>query len=352
MTYNNSSTPESTEQNTLVTTEVSKEIGQMVLNAPINLEKTLSQAVLHQHDKLSPTKKALQGFGGNLVKGVLQLSEDMAEKAVEISSDVAKSATDLGQGAVNSATEFGQGAIKSAVGFSQGVVKSTSKLGQEATKSALSQEPIREALLIAGSNTNASQAAKEATVEAHLKQVNSSNAKKFVAMLREKFPAKTSEEIAQQVVVFQTLRITGNSVAISLIPGKLAESMGFDQAALTLTQAETIYQIAEAYAFDLVSPERRVEALAIFDRAFRSFRKMKMSMNLGAVPTLPIVGGLLSAIPFLGGLLNVGSDAFLISLIGDTACQLYKAIVEEKVAGEALNTFKQETQAQYKKKLW
>lgn len=352
MIYNNSSASESTEQNTLVNTELSKEIRQMIVNASINSEKTLSQAVPPQHDKLSPTKKALQGFGGNLFKGVWQLGEEMAEKAGEVSSDVAKSATDLGQGAVNSATEFGQGAIQSVSEFSQGVVKSTSKLGKEVTKSALSQEPIREALLIAGSNTNASQAAKEATVEAHLKQVNPSNAKKFVAMLKEKFPAKTSDEIAQQVVVFQTLRMTRNSAAISLIPGKLAESMGFDQATLALTQAETIYQIAEAYAFDLGNPERGVEALAIFDRAFRSVRQMKMSMNLGVVPTLPIVGGILSAIPFLGGVLNVGSDAFLISLIGDTACQLYKAVVEEKVTGEALNTFKQETQAQYKKSLW
>jgi hypothetical protein len=79
---------------------------------------------------------------------------------------------------------------------------------------------------------------------------------------------------------------------------------------------------------------------------------MKMSMNLGAVPTLPIVEGLLSAIPFLGGALNVGSDAFLISLIGDTACQLYRAIMEEKITGEALKTFKQETQTQYKQHLW
>jgi hypothetical protein len=156
MTYNNFSVPESTAQNTLVTTEASKEIGQMVVNDSINSEKKHSQAVLSQHDKHSPTKKALQSFGDNLFKGVWQLGGDMAEKAGEISDDVAKSATDLGQGVVNSATEFGRGAIKSVAEFSQGVVKSTSKLGQEATKSALSQEPIREALLIAGSNTNAS----------------------------------------------------------------------------------------------------------------------------------------------------------------------------------------------------
>lgn len=72
-----------------------------------------------------------------------------------------------------------------------------------------------------------------------------------------------------------------------MIPGKLAESMGFDRAALALTQAETIYQIAEAYAFNLNTPERREEAFVILDRAFRSVRQMKMSMNLGAVPTLP-----------------------------------------------------------------
>ena len=88
-------------------------------------------------------------------------------------------------------------------------------------------------------------------------------------------------------MVQQTLQITGKSAAISMIPGKLAESMGFDRAALALTQAETIYQIAEAYAFNLNTPERREEAFVILDRAFRSVRQMKMSMNLGAVPTLP-----------------------------------------------------------------
>jgi len=352
MAHDNSSISESTEQNSSVITDVSKNDGQLVANAPVNSEKSLSQIAPIQPDKLFSTKRALQGFGGNLVKGVWQLGGDVAGKAAEISGGIAQSATDLGQEAVKSATELGQEAVKSVAGFGQGVAESTSKLGQEATKTALSQEPVREALLLVGNNAHASQIAKEASVEAYVKQVNVNNINKFISILKEKFPTKTSEEIAQQVVVQQTLRITGNSAALSMIPGKLAESMGFDQAALTVAQTETIYQVAKAYAFDLGALERREEALAIFDRAFRSARQMKMSMNLGVVPILPIVGGLLSAIPILGGVLNVGSDAFLISLIGDTACQLYGAIAEEKVAGEALKNFKQETQAQYKQRLW
>ncbi|NJK51130.1 hypothetical protein HC931_26205 [Candidatus Gracilibacteria bacterium] len=329
MAQDNSSLPELTEQNALEITNISEENGQLEVKTSSNLANNLPHAGLSQPVKFYSAKKAFHGLGENLIKGVWQLGEDVAGKAAEITNEVTKSATELGQGAIQSATELGQGTVKSVTDFGQGIVESTAKLGQEATKSVLSQEPVRDALLFVGNNTQASQAAKEASVEAHIKQVNLTYVKKFVAVLKEKFSNKKSEEIAQQVVVQQTLRIVRDSAAISMVPGKLAESMGFDQAAITLIQVETIYQIAEAYELDLVISERREEALAVFDRAFRSTRQMKMAMNLGVIPVLPVVGGILSTVPVLGSVLNVGSDAFLISLIGDIACQLYKAITEE-----------------------
>lgn len=352
MTNNNSSIPESIENSTSLIINVSENEGQLIASTPDNSGKTLPQIALTQTNKNSSAQKALQGLGDNLFKGVWQLGGGAASKVAAVSGGVVKSAKDLGQGTIKSAADLGKGAVNSVAEFGQGVADSAAKLGQEATKSALSQEPVRELLTFVVNNTQASQVAKEALVEAHIKQVNLINIDKFVAVLKEKFSGKSLEEIAQQVVVQQTLRITGNSAAISLIPGKLAESMGFDQASLSMVQVETIYEISKVYEFDLNSPERKEEALAIFDRVFRSSRQMKMSMNIGVVPTLPIMGGLLSAIPILGGVLNVGSDAFLISLIGDISCQLYKAIAEEDVMGSALMSFRKETQIQYKQRLW
>jgi hypothetical protein len=336
-----SSTPACNEENAPLMPDGSEADGQLVCNTPVNSQPITSQEGPTQPDHPFQAVKALQGFSGNLVKGVWQLSSDVAGKTTEIGSKVARSATNLGQEAVQSVT-----------GFTQEVAESTAKLGQEATQSALSQAAVQDALLLVGGNTHASQVAKEASVEAYIKQVNLSRVQKFVVALKEKFPTKNLEELSQQIVVQQTLRITGNSAALSLIPGKLVEAMGFDQASLTLAQAEIIYQIADVYGLELKTPSRREEAFAIFDRTLRSARQMKMSMNLGVVPTLPIVGGLLSAIPILGGALNVGSDAFLISLTGDTACYLYKTIAEEKVVGETLKSFKQETQTRYKQRLW
>jgi len=361
MTHDNSSIPESIQQN-----NVSEEGGQLAVNTPTNLE------VSTRPDKLSQTKKALQGFGGNLVQGVLKLGgkateigQGAAKSATELGQEATKSITELGQSAAKSTTEFGQGAAKSITELGQSAAKSTTEFGQSAAKSAteLGQEAAKSAtelgqsaLLFVGNNTQASQSAKEASVKEHIKRVNLASVKKSIAALKEKFPTKTSEEIAHQVVLQKTLQIAGNAAAISMIPGKIAESMGFDQAALTVTQVETVYQIAEAYTLDLSISERREETFAIFDRAFRTLRKKKMSMNVGSVPTLSLVEGGLSLIPllgtFLGGALNVGSDSFLSFLIGDIACQLYKTIVEEKVPGEALKTFNQETQTQYKQRLW
>jgi uncharacterized protein (DUF697 family) len=333
MTHNNSSIPKSTKQNNSVTINISGESGDLAVNTPENSE------VSTQPDKLFQTKKILQRFSGNLVQGVFKLSE----KATEIGQGAAKSATEIGQGAAKSATEIGQGAAKSATEIGQGAAKSATEIGQEA-------------LRFVGNNTQASQDAKEASVTAHIKRVNLASVKKSVSALKEKFPSKTSEEIAHQVVLQKTLQMTGNASAINMIPGKLAESMGFDQAALVVTQVETVYQIAEAYKLDLSTSERREEVLAIFDRAYRSFRKKKMSINVGSVPTLSLVEGGLSLIPllgpFLGGALNVGSDSFLSFLIGDIACQLYKEIVAETSPGAALKTFSQETKTQYKQRLW
>jgi uncharacterized protein (DUF697 family) len=345
----------STKQNNSVTINISGESGDLAVNTPENLE------VSTHPDKLFQTKKVLQRFSGNLVQGVFKLSEKATEigqgaakSATEIGQGAAKSATEIGQGAAKSATEIGQGAAKSATEIGQGVAKSATEIGQGAAKSAT--EIGQEALRFFGNNTQASQDAKEASVRAHIKRVNLASVKKSVSALKEKFPSKTSEEIAHQVVLQKTLQMTGNASAINMIPGKLAESMGFDQAALVATQVETVYQIAEAYKLDLSTSERREEALAIFDRAYRSFRKKKMSINVGSVPTLSLVEGGLSLIPllgpFLGGALNVGSDSFLSFLIGDIACQLYKEIVAETSPGAALRTFSQETQTQYKQRLW
>lgn len=347
-----SSTSVCDEENAPVVADSSEADGQLIDNTPVNSQPITSQEGSTQPDHSFQAGKALQGFSRNLVKGVWQLSGDVAGKTTEIGSKVAQSTTKLGQEAVQSVTELRREAIQSVTGFTQEVAESTAKLGQEATQLALSQEAVQDTLLLVGGNTHASQVAKEASVEAYVKQVNLSRVQKFVVALKEKFPTKNLEELSQQIVVQQTLRITGNSAALSLIPGKLVEAMGFDQASLTLAQAEIIYQIADVYGLELKAPSRREEALAIFDRTFRSARQMKMSMNLGVVPTLPIVGGLLSAIPILGGALNVGSDAFLISLTGDTACYLYKTIAEEKVAGETLKSFKHETQTRYKQRLW
>ncbi len=282
--------------------------------------------------------KGIPGLGGNLPKVRLpgggevtsemaKLSQKMADSAAELgqemvkrSKEVAKSATELTQGVTKSALEQGKAAQQEAIGF----------IGKNIEKK---QQNI-------GKKLEENQGAKEATAKAHINQINIEEIEDYLDEIWDKFPHESSHQIAQRFIRQQVMEVSKASAVFSVVPGKIAETVGIDYVSIALRQSQIVFQIAGAYEFDLWMPERKKEAFAILDRVLRASRQGIIAASFSQM------------IPLAGTFVNVGIDAFLVYRIGDTAVRFYESLRKEMTAGETFKTFVEETEKRYKQGLW
>jgi uncharacterized protein (DUF697 family) len=392
---NNTSSSETLQKDRSAVSNSVNESEKLVVNLPDNQMQTASKAEATKKEQFSLVK-SLQGFGdligqaaAEVVQGVTQTTVDAVQGATtatveaaqsaaqatfEVVQGVTKTTADAVQGATTATVEAAQNAAQATFEVVQGVTKTTADAVQGATTATVeaaqsgaqavsevaqgttkavtdvasgtakaatdtSQNIVKVASVQNKNNLEAGQASKEASVAAHIRQVNISQIKQTVAALQEKYPNKKPAEISQRILIQQVPLASVIAGAIALVPGKVAEATGIDQASLTLMQAETVYQIAAAYGFDLLAPELKSEVFAIFDRALRASRMARMGL------------GFMQIIPFAGGVLNAGTDGYVLYLIGDIARNFFESKSQETVTGQHLKSFVQETQKQYKR-LW
>lgn len=292
----------------------------------------------------------------SLLKGIKGISQSLGKVNQNVAGEMAK----LGQKVTNSASELGQGVAKSAKEIGQGVVKrsqevakSATNLSQEVTKSALQQgkavhqeardsignklEKDRESI---SKKLEENQVAKEASVKAFIDKINIAEVENKVDELWEKFPYETPEKIAQRLLLQQIIRVSKNSAVTTVVPGKIAETVGIDYVAIALMEKEIIFQIAATYGFDVWHPNRKKEAFAMIDRVLRSTRSGRIVVSLSQM------------VPLAGQFMNVGTDAFLVYVIGNTARKFYEAMSQEAIPGETLEAFIEKTERQCKQRLW
>ncbi|MBW4592290.1 MAG: hypothetical protein KME46_05015 [Brasilonema angustatum HA4187-MV1] len=267
--------------------------------------------------------KTLQELGGTLGEVSSQISEDMVSEVTKLKRDIVQS--------VKSATDFGQDVVQSAIERGKTAQQETRQFF--GNKLEQNQESLRKKL-------DENQTAKEAAARAHIEQINLDAVEKFVTLLLTKFPNATPEQITQRLLRRQLFRVSRTSVVMSVVPSKMAESVGVDHVEIALIQAEIIFQIAVAYGFELQIPECKNEAFAILDRVLRANRLATIGLSATQI------------IPVAGGFINTGTDTYLVYQIGNTAQQFYKSLTEEEVPGETLEVFIEETQRRYKQRLW
>ena len=304
----------------------------------------------------NPQKEKEKRKKSSLFKGIKGISRNFERVNQNVAGEVAK----LGQKVTKSANELSQGVAKSAKGISQEVVKrsqdvakSATDLSQEMTKSALQQgkNVQQEAREIFGNKLEKNQEtiskkleenqfAKEASAKAFIDKINIEEVEKTVDELWDKFPYEPPEKISQKLLMQQILRVSKNSAVTTVVPGKIAETVGIDYVAIALMEKEIIFQIAAAYGFDIWHPNRKKEAFAIIDRVLRSTRSGRIVVSLSQM------------IPLAGQFMNVGTDAFLVYVIGNTARKFYEAKSQEASPGETLAAFIEKTERQCKQRLW
>ncbi|MGH7997870.1 MAG: hypothetical protein ACREPR_00150 [Brasilonema sp.] len=267
--------------------------------------------------------KTLQELGETLSEVSSQISEDMVSEVTKLKQNIVKS--------VKSATEFGQDVAKSAIDRGKAAQQETRQFFGD--KLEQNQESLRKKL-------EENQTAKEAAAKVHIEQINLDEIETFVAHICTKFPKAKPEQIAQRLLRRQLLRVSRTSAVMSVVPGKMAESVGVDYVEIALIQAEIIFQIAAVYGFELQALESKDEAFAIIDRVLRANRLARIGLSATQM------------IPFAGGFIGTGTDTYLVYQIGNTAQQFYKSLMEEEIPGEILEAFIQETQRRYKQRLW
>lgn len=298
--------------------------------------------------KSSPFQ-GIKGLGANLGKVKFPLGKNMAGEMTKLSQKVSSSAAEIKQGVAKSAKDLGQGTIerskevaKSATEVAQGVTKSAIEQGkavkQEATqfigkKLQTNQESISKKL-------EENQIAKEASVKAYLKEIDLNEVEEIADEICDKYPSETPEKLSQRLIRQQVVRVSKNSVVTTVIPGKIAETVGIDYMAIALMEAEIIFQIAAVYGFDPRLAIRRKEAYAIIDRVRRSTRSGRIATSVT------------QTIPIARGIFFIGTDAVLVYLVGDTARQFYRYLTEETIPGDTLAEFIEETDRRYPQRLW
>lgn len=288
-----------------------------------NFHRRQSRRYTARDKNISSFLKTLQEFGGTISEVSSQMSEDMVSEVIKLKRGIVKS--------VKSATEFGQDVAQSAIERGKTAQQETRQFFGD--KLEQNQESLKKKL-------DENQTAKEAAARAHIEQIDLDAVDKFITRLLTKFPNATPEQMTQRLLRRQLLRVSRTSAVMSVVPSKMAESVGVDYVEIALIQAEIIFQIAAAYGFELQTPESKDEAFAITDRVLRANRLARI--GLSATQMIPVAGGFISA----------GTDTYLVYQIGNMAQQFYKSLTEEEVPGEILKNFVEETHRRYKQRLW
>lgn len=148
-------------------------------------------------------------------------------------------------------------------------------------------------------------------VMAALGQVDISRVQSNVQALRQQYPLRSRDELAQQVIRDMAFKAAGVGLTTNLLPPIALTLFALDIAALSALQAEMLYQVAAIYELPLEDPARRGEVLAIYGLSVGGTGMLKTALS---IPEL---------IPGLGAILGASSDAAFIFTLGQAAVLFY-----------------------------
>jgi uncharacterized protein (DUF697 family) len=165
-----------------------------------------------------------------------------------------------------------------------------------------------------------------------INQVDIVKAETEVQQLQAKYPDETPHQISHRIILKKALYVGGTGIVTSLIPGVATALITVDIAATTAIQAEMVYQIACAYGFDLNSPTRKGEIVAVFGLALGGTQAVKAGI------------GLLKNLPVAGAVISGSTNAVMLYGLGYAACKFYQSQLEPVKMEAYLETAESEIQ--------
>ncbi len=249
--------------------------------------------------------KQVKNVGGTLTNVASQASKTAVEKVPEVSSLFTSKAAIASQLVVDKAAGM-RGTITD--------VTAHATKGTGYVLETINNNPLLKKL---------TKALKIDWIVKFLDSVDITQAQTEVEEIQQKYPHKTAWEVAHQLMLKKAGIAAASGLASSLVPGTAMALLGADLAATTALSAELVYQIAAAYGYNLVAPERKAEALAIFGLSF--------SGNLAIEAGVSLLGN----IPLAGAVIGASSNAVMIYTLGYAACRFYEAKLNHIEVSEA-----------------
>ena len=243
-----------------------------------------------------------------------QTQQVVGNTANTVTQNIVKTTNDISQAVVETASNTGKT-------VSYAAIQTTDKVGS--VMDLVNQSPLLKSL------TNA---LKVDWLIHLINQVDIVKAETEVQRLRAKYPEESPRQISHRIMLEKALYVGGTGIATSLIPGVATALITVDLAATTAIQAEMVYQIACAYGFDLNSPARKGEIVAVFGLALGGTQAIKAGI------------GLLKNVPVAGAVISGSTNAVMLYALGYAACKFYQAQLEPVEMEAYLETAENEIQ--------
>jgi uncharacterized protein (DUF697 family) len=147
---------------------------------------------------------------------------------------------------------------------------------------------------------------------AALGQVDEEIVQQEIAVLRQKYPTDTTEQLAQRVMTETAWDAARIGLFTNFLPPLALMLFALDIGAVAALQAKMIYKIAGIYGFAPEDPTRRGEVLAIWGLSTSSSGFLKTGLSFVEI------------IPGVGAAVGITTDAALIYAVGALACRFYE----------------------------
>jgi len=147
---------------------------------------------------------------------------------------------------------------------------------------------------------------------AALGQVNVDSVRQEVDTLRQDYPQENQRALAQRVMADTALKAAGVGLATNFAPPVAFALTLVDIGAVAALQANMIYRIAAIYGYSPENSDRRGEVLAIWLLSSSASGLVKSGLSF------------VEAVPAIGAIVGIATDATLIYTVGYFACRYYE----------------------------
>ncbi|NJL49860.1 MAG: hypothetical protein HC929_23740 [Leptolyngbyaceae cyanobacterium SM2_5_2] len=147
---------------------------------------------------------------------------------------------------------------------------------------------------------------------AALGQVNVATVRQDVDTLRQDYPQENQRALAQRVMADTALKAAGIGLATNFAPPVAFALTLVDIGAVAALQANMIYRIATIYGYSPEDSDRRGEVLAIWLLSSSASGVVKSGLSF------------VEAVPAVGAIIGIATDATLIYTVGYLACRYYE----------------------------